>query len=115
LAETGYITADNIVRFIATSGERRGMLLSKGFWYFMISGAIALWIGVIYLGFVLFPNNTGAALLVPGVLLLMHCAEIPVSSKIGRDKGLSFARVVVKTVIFGFTWWVPVKYGVFDL
>jgi uncharacterized membrane protein HdeD (DUF308 family) len=97
------------------SGGEESMLRNKGFWYFLMAGAIALWIGVICLGFVLFPNNTGSALLFPCVLFLMHCAEIPVSSKIGRDKGLSLARVGVKTIIFGFTWWVPVKKGVFDL
>jgi hypothetical protein len=112
---TGYITADDIVRLTAMSGGEESMLLSKGFWYFLMAGAIALWIGVICLGFVLFPNNTGAALAVPGLLFLAHCAEIPASSKIGRDKGLSLVRVVVKTLIFGFTWWVPVKKGVFDL
>ena len=110
----GYITADNIMLSIARRGGRRNMFQMKGFWYFLMLGAIALWIGVIFLGFVLFPNNTGAALLVPGALFLMHCVEIPLSSKIGKERGLSTARVVVKTIIFGFTWWVPVKKSVFD-
>ena len=90
------------------------MLQSKGFWYFLMVGAIALWVGVIFLGFVLFPDNTGAALLVPGALFLMHCVEIPLSSKIGRERGLPMARVAIKTIIFGFTWWVPVWKGIFD-
>ncbi|MBW2544718.1 MAG: hypothetical protein JRD43_04500 [Deltaproteobacteria bacterium] len=90
------------------------MMKKKGFWYFLMSGAILLWIAVIWLGYVLFPDSVAGKAALPVLLLLMHCAEIPVSSKIGRAKGISGARIVVNTAIFGFTWWLPLKKGVFD-
>ena len=74
-----------------------------------------LWIVLILVGFVFFNDSSGISLVIPGVFLLLHCAEIPVSLKIGKTKGLSTATVVANTLIFGFTWWVPVKMGVFDL
>lgn len=88
------------------------MLLKKGFWYFLMSGSILLWIAVILLGFVIFPNGANVAWLILIILLLIHCAEISLSLKIGKAKGLSTAAVVFKTLVFGFTWWVPLKKGV---
>ncbi len=88
------------------------MLRKKGFWYFLMSGAILLWSAVILLGFVIFPNGANVAWLILGALLLLHCVEIPLSLKIGKAKGLSTAPVVFKTLLFGFTWWVPLKMGV---
>jgi hypothetical protein len=41
-------------------------------------------------------------------------AEIPVSSKIGKSKGVPRARVIVCTAIFGFTWWLPLKKGIIN-
>ncbi len=57
---------------------------------------------------------SGLALAVLGALFVTHCAEIPVASRVGRERGLSTSRVVVKTVIFGFTWWVALKRGVIE-
>ena len=88
------------------------MLRKKGFWYFLMSGSILLWIAVILLGFVIFPNRGGVAWVVLGILILIHCAEIPLSLKIAKARGLSTAPVVLKTMLFGFTWWVPLKKGV---
>jgi hypothetical protein len=89
------------------------MFDKKGFWYFLMFGAIVLWVAVIWLGYVIFPQSTvGKA--VPFILTLMlHLSEIPISLKIGRAKGVPRARVIILTAIFGFTWWLPLKRGVF--
>jgi hypothetical protein len=89
------------------------MLDKKGLWYFLMFGAIVLWGAVIWLGYILFPHSAvGKA--VPFILTLMlHVSEIPISWKIGRAKGISRSRVIILTAIFGFTWWLPVKRGVF--
>lgn len=31
-----------------------------------------------------------------------------------KARGLSLERAFAKTMLFGFTWWVPLKAGVFD-
>ncbi len=88
------------------------MLEKKGFWYLLMGGALALWTWAILAGLVFSSSASGLALVVLAALLVTHVAEIPVSYRVGRENGLSTSRVVVMTVIFGFTWWVAVKRGV---
>jgi len=90
------------------------MLEKKGFWYLLMGGAVALWTCAVFVGLVFSSSASWLALVVLVALFVTHCAEIPASSKVGREKGLSTSRVVIKTVIFGFTWWVAVKRGVLD-
>ena len=87
------------------------MLDTRSFWNILMFGAILLWVAVIVAGNLLFESLAGKALL-PVVLLLMHLGEIPISSGIGKAKGISMLQIVIHTVIFGFTWWVPLKRGV---
>ena len=95
--------------------ERRiDMLEKKGFWYLLMAGALALWTSAVLVGLVFFSSASWLALVVLVALFVVHCAEIPVASKVGREKGLSTSRVVIKTLIFGFTWWVAVKRGVLE-
>lgn len=90
------------------------MLEKKGFWYVLMFGALVLWAAVILLGLVLFPDNTAGKIALPVALLILHCAEIPISLKIGAAKGLPSSRVIIQTALYGFTWWLPLKRGVFD-
>jgi len=90
------------------------MLESKGFWYLLMGGALALWGWAILVGLVFSSSISWLALVVLVGLFVTHCAEIPTALKAVGEKGLSTSRVVVKTVIFGFTWWVAVKRGVVD-
>jgi hypothetical protein len=41
-----------------------------------------------------------------------HPLELALSLRIGKRAGLSVFRTVLKTLAFGFTWWVPLKLGV---
>jgi hypothetical protein len=36
------------------------------------------------------------------------------SIPIGKKAGISTGTTVLKTLLFGFTWWLPVKMGVID-
>ncbi len=45
---------------------------------------------------------------------ILHPLEIAVSYRIGKEKGLSALRVVVMTILFGFTWWLPLKLGIIE-
>lgn len=89
------------------------MLGKKFFWYTLMFGAILLWVAVIVAGSQLFESAAGKAILPVG-LFLLHCGELPISSGIGRAKGLSMFHTFIHTAIFGFTWWVPLKKGVID-
>jgi hypothetical protein len=41
-----------------------------------------------------------------------HPLELALSLGIGKKAGLSLFRTVLKTLAFGFTWWVPLKLGI---
>ena len=90
------------------------MLEKKGLWYSLMGGALVLWAWALLAGLVYSSSLSGLALLLLVLLVVTHALEIPVSSRIGREKGLSTSRVVVMTMIFGFTWWVAVRRGVID-
>ena len=87
---------------------------SKGFWYFLMTGAIGLWTAATATGLYLHFEGAGlsAWYFLLGVTVL-HLSEIPFVSAMLKDKNIGKGEVAVKTFLFGFTWWVPVKKGVF--
>ena len=85
---------------------------NKLFWYFLQFGAIILYAVSIPFGYWLFPGKTLYAWSIFSGLLLLHTSEIAIVRKIGREKNVSLLRVVVKTILFGFTWWLPLKKGI---
>ena len=86
----------------------------KVFWYLMMSGSIVLYGATVVLGYCIFPGNHVAAWSFFLLLLLIHAGETLYSIRIGRRKGISPMRIVLLTLIFGFTWWVPVKRGIIN-
>jgi|WetSurMetagenome_2_1015567.scaffolds.fasta_scaffold1178455_1 hypothetical protein len=90
------------------------MSSSKGFWIFLEVGAIGLFLLAVAFGYYLFPEGGIKAWSIFLALIGLHLAESPVGLKIGRAKNLSITRSLVKTWLFGFTWWLPLKMGVID-
>lgn len=85
---------------------------NKSFWYFLQFGAIVLYVISIPFGYWLFPGTNLCAWSIFAGLFVLHTAEINIARKIGRGKNISLLRVVVKTLLFGFTWWLPLKKGI---
>ncbi len=77
-------------------------------------GAIGLWVISIVAGYLLYPENNLKTWGFFIALVILHSAELPISLRIGNEKGLSVLYIVTKTLLFGFTWWVPIKKGIFD-
>ena len=93
------------------------MFKSKIFWYlFIMPGALLGWLFIIY-GFVC-PINQEAVhtlwLIITGIWVITHPLELILSIPIGKKAGISTGTTIIKTLLFGFTWWVPVKMGVLD-
>ncbi len=84
----------------------------KVFWYFLMTGAIALWIGAVALGICLSAQGTILGWLLLGIIIVIHASEIKTGLAIGNSLGLNKRRVVINTFIFGFTWWLPLKKGI---
>ena len=87
---------------------------SKGFWYALMAGAIGLWIVVILVA-ILVPSISIIAWVVFIALAVLHILEFPLASKkIADVKGISGSTAFIKTVLFGFTWWLALKKGIVD-
>ncbi|MBN2158447.1 MAG: hypothetical protein JW807_03555 [Spirochaetes bacterium] len=88
---------------------------NKGFWYFLMFGSICLFALCIALGYYLFPDRPFLKWIFFIGLLVFHMAEIPAASmKIGTDRNIPASTVAAKTMLFGFTWWLPLKKGILD-
>jgi hypothetical protein len=87
---------------------------SKGFWYFLMAGAIGLWVAVL-LAAILVPSVSMIAWIVFIALAALHVLEYPlVSKKISDKKGISVSTSFIKTILFGFTWWLALKKGIIE-
>ena len=85
---------------------------NKSFWYFLQFGAIVLYAISIPFGYWLFPGTKLSAWSIFTGLVLLHTSEITIARKIGSERNVSLLRVAVKTILFGFTWWLPLKKGI---
>jgi hypothetical protein len=87
---------------------------SKVFWYFLMAGAIGLWVTVL-LAAILVPSISIIAWIVFIALAALHILEFPlVSKKISDRKGISVRTAFIKTMLFGFTWWLALKKGIIE-
>lgn len=86
------------------------------FWrYLLMPGSIAGWIFAaagIWIDFVGPLRFAWIAVLL--IWAIIHPLEIAVSYRIGKEKNLSTARIVIMTILFGFTWWLPLRQGIID-
>ncbi len=85
---------------------------SKKFWQLNMAGSIGLFILTVVVGYILFPESHLKAWGLFIGLAIIHAAELPISLKIGKESGFSNKTVVLNTLLFGFTWWLPVKRGI---
>ena len=87
---------------------------SKGFWYFLMAGAVGLWVAVL-LAAILVPSISMIAWIVFIALAALHVLEFPLISKKRADgKGITGRTAVIKTILFGFTWWLALKKGIIE-
>jgi len=82
----------------------------------MMPGAILGWIFTIF-GFVCPIGNETVRMLwlvITCIWVITHPLELILSIPIGKKTGIKIGTTVLKTLLFGFTWWLPVKMGVID-
>jgi hypothetical protein len=80
------------------------------FWYLLQVSTLVLYGVLIGGGNVLHLPWLGCGLY--GALFVLHLFELKTALQVGHDKGLSDVRIVLMNLIFGFTWWVPLKRGI---
>jgi hypothetical protein len=80
------------------------------FWYGLQVSTILLYVVLIAGGYALQIPALGWGLF--GAIFLLHVFELKTALAVGREKGLSIRRIVLKNLVFGFTWWLPLKKGI---
>jgi hypothetical protein len=83
---------------------------SKPFWICLMFCAAGLYLAGFCL--LLFPCTrlTGVCILI-GIVVL-HLVELKTTMRIGRERKIPMSRIVFMGMIFGFTWWLPLKSGI---
>ncbi len=90
------------------------MSKARLFWYGNMAGAVAGWLFIF----------AGAAMHLQGWLYTVwliialvwgigHPLELLISVPIAKNAGFTPQKTVASTLVFGLTWWIPVKLGVF--
>jgi len=92
------------------------MIKNKLFWQGQMGFAVAGWV-FIFWG-VLAPFSIPAMVFVWWAVLLLwavgHPLELITALPVGKKAGVSLERTIAMTLVFGITWWLPLKLGVFD-
>lgn len=84
----------------------------KRFWQGMMVGAL----GLLALGvglWLLSPWKVAGAMLT-GVVMGLHVGELPMALRVSKARGVGAARAVMMNLLFGFTWWLPLKLGIYS-
>jgi hypothetical protein len=88
------------------------MTEKRGFWRAMQVGAVLLYVLILVTGYTI--HQPKSAWILIGLLALLHLSEIRTALAVGQEKGLSVGYSILMNMLFGFTWWVPLKKGVIE-
>ncbi|MCP4118668.1 MAG: hypothetical protein GY737_25395 [Desulfobacteraceae bacterium] len=91
-------------------------MMNKTTAYILMSGALSSIVIGTYLIYGYFMPESPLRAILWGIALtiIMHLPQLPKSLKVAEGKNLSMARIVIKTTIFGASWWKPLEIGVID-
>ncbi len=91
------------------------MIQNKLFWQGQMGGAVAGWVFIFWGALSPF---SGVVNLIWWIVMLLwalgHPLELTMSLPVGKRAGLSLQRTIAMTLVFGITWWIPLKMGVFE-
>lgn len=85
------------------------MTMYRWFWAACRTLTLVLFGGVVIAGYAAGHPILGWGAL--GALLALHASELRVSLRLPATAGMARSRTILLTLLFGFTWWIPVKRG----
>lgn len=90
------------------------MIKNPLFWYGNMAGAIVGWFFIVVGAFLNLHGDLHTLWLIVTLLWIVgHPLELVVAIPIAKKVGFSPQSACLKTLVFGITWWFPVKLGVF--
>ncbi len=88
------------------------MTQRKSTWLFL-NAALLLYYGFVLVLLLQGAAPTHLAVLAAVLILAAHVLEIPLARKLLADLDPATPRLVLMTVLFGFTWWLPARRGIY--
>ncbi|MDX1497295.1 MAG: hypothetical protein R3352_07060 [Salinisphaeraceae bacterium] len=89
------------------------MLETKQFWQVQNAFLIAWY--MISAALIVMGRADHWAVIISAVILAAHLLEIPLAMHKLKDKNPAFGRLALGTLLFGYTWWVPAKKGIYQV
>ncbi len=90
------------------------MFRNEKFWYCCVMPvAVAGWIFILYGLFFPIQDETIKMLwlAISFLWIVGHIFELGASIPIGKSKGIPLRTIIIKTLVFGITWWLPLTFG----
>ena len=81
--------------------------MKKIFWSIMQGLILAILIGALPLGYLL--DRPGIGWLVFIAVIILHLVELGITIPLAKQRQYPVPATVIRTMLFGFTWWVPWK------
>lgn len=78
-------------------------------WYGLQAGLVVFWLIVAVVGLMGFDLPWLNTLAV--IIFVAHVLEIPLAMNKLRSQQVPAGKVALKTLVFGFTWWLPLSKG----
>lgn len=84
---------------------------SRGFWRLCNALLILLHVAGVYAG--LRYGTSAPATVLWLIVIAIHVLELPMAFIFLRARPVAPARVIIATLLFGFTWWIPTRRGIY--
>jgi hypothetical protein len=89
------------------------MLGNKRLWQAQNFALVLFWLAAI--GLLVMGQSHHWLVLVAAVILAAHMLELPLAFMVLRGRGAAPLRVTIMTLLFGYTWWLPARRGIYAL
>ena len=86
---------------------RKPLNQTRGFWLLLMTGAVGLYL--LGLALAIFSKTPMIGIILLAAILFLHVLELKTALRVGRAKGMNDRSILLMNMIFGFTWWVPLK------
>lgn len=87
------------------------MIDNKNFWLIINAGALVLHAAGVY--FYVTQGFTSSIAQLWGLIIIIHILEIPLAFLAVRERRIAWSLTMINTLLFGFTWWVPARRGLY--
>jgi hypothetical protein len=88
------------------------MLQKKFFWVAQQVGLSLFWL--VAIGFLVAGSGATIFLWIAAAVLVAHLLEIPIAFHFLKGRPKSAVRVCLMTLLYGYTWWMPARRGLFS-